>query len=130
MLTNKSLKVLIIDDDDMMRSYLRIMLREADIENIDEAGTVDKAEKIINLQKVDLIFLDIHFPNISGIDGIDFISTIIQKLPDCRIIMVSSDTSAEKVQLAMQAGAKDFIAKPFNSAIVLSKLNQLVNDLI
>jgi len=127
MRTIKNLQVLIIDDDDMMRSYLRIMLRADEVENIEEAGTVEKAEKLINKQNFDLIFLDIHLPDV---DGIEFISTIIKKLPTCQIIMISGDTSTEKVQQAIKAGAKDFIAKPFNSTIVVTKVNQILNDLI
>jgi len=123
---NKELKVLIVDDDDMMRSFLRIMLREAKVEDIDEAGTAAKASKFIIKNKFNLIFLDINLPDI---DGVEFISNIKQKLPDTSIIMISGEATTERVKQAMQAGAKDFIAKPFNAAIVESKVKQLVNEL-
>lgn len=124
--TNKDLRVLIIDDDDMMRSYLRIMLRHVNVENIDEAGTANKASKFINTHKVDLIFLDINLPDR---DGVEFISTIKEKLPEAHIIMVSSEATMDRIQQAMKSGAKDFIAKPFNAGIVESKVHQLIEEL-
>ncbi len=125
--SNKKLRVLIIDDDDMMRSFLRIMLRAAEVINIDEAGTAKKAVKLFNTQKFDLIFLDINLPDE---DGVVFISTIKNKLPDCQIIMVSSEATKDRVSQAMKSGAKDFIAKPFNATIVESKVKQLVSELV
>ena len=123
---NKDLKVLIVDDDDMMRSYLRIMLRAAKVEDIDEVGTATKAKKFIIKNKFNLIFLDINLPDI---DGVEFISSIKQELPETHIIMISGEATTERVKQAMLAGAKDFIAKPFNAAIVESKIKQLVNEL-
>lgn len=125
MTKNKNLRVFIIDDDDMMRSYLRIMLREAEVKHIEEAGTVAKSTKLLNTNKYDLIFLDINLPD--G-DGVDFISSIKEKLPDCHIIMISSEATMDRVKQAMAAGAKDFIAKPFNANIVEIKVQQLVDD--
>ena len=126
MSSNKDLRILIVDDDDMMRSYLRIMLRDNEVVNIEEAGTASKASKFIKLNKIDLVFLDINLPDQ---DGVEFIATIKEKLPDCHIIMVSSEATMDRVKQAMSAGAKDFIAKPFNATIVATKVKQLVDDL-
>jgi len=122
---NKYLHVLIIDDDDMMRSYLRIMLRAASIENIEEIGTFEKAIKLLSLRKYDLIFLDINLPDADGISSIPIIKN---KLPDCEIIMISGESTMDRVKQAMSAGAKDFIAKPFNANSVETKIKQLVNE--
>ena len=122
---NKKLNVLIVDDDDMMRSYLRIMLRSADVKNIEEAGTAEKAVKSVEFHKYDLIFLDIILPDN---DGVSIIPTIKSKLPNCKIIMISSEATMHRVRQAMKAGAKDFIAKPFNAGIVESKIKQLVDE--
>ena len=126
MKTNQDLKILIVDDDDIMRSFLRIMLREAKVEDIDEVGTAAKANKLIVKKKFDLIFLDINLPDA---DGVEFISSIKKELPDTNIIMISGEATSDRVTQAMQSGAKDFIAKPFNAAIVELKVKQLVNDL-
>ena len=125
MTDNKKLHILIIDDDDMMRSYLRIMLREANVENIEEAGTSEKAFKLIKLNKYDLIFLDINLPDADGVNSIPDIKT---KLPNCEIIMISSEATMDRVKQAISAGAKDFIAKPFNATIVETKIKQLVDE--
>jgi len=126
MTNKKELKVLIIDDDDVMRSFLRMMLREAKVEYIDEVGTAAKANKVIIKNKYNLIFLDINLPDI---DGVKFIADIKQKSPDTSIIMISGEATTKRVKQAMQAGARDFIAKPFNAAIIESKAKQLLNEL-
>ena len=126
MVLKKDLSVMLVDDDHIMRAYLRIMLRDDEVTDIKEANTAAKALKFLKLKKCDLMFLDINLPDQ---DGVSLIQTIKQHQPECQIIMVSSEATKDRVQQAISAGAKDFIAKPFNASIVDTKVRQLITDI-
>jgi DNA-binding NtrC family response regulator len=119
------LSVLIVDDDDMMRAYLRLMLRQAGVERIDEAGTAEKTLKVVTHRPPDVVFLDINLPDR---DGIDLLESIKSDRPGCQVIMVSGEATKDRVDKAIDKGAADFIAKPFNASVVESKVKKVVSS--
>ena len=64
----KEITVMIVDDDDLVRAYLRIMLRDLGVLNIQEAGTGEKALREMKLKQINLIFLDINLPDVDGVE--------------------------------------------------------------
>ena len=81
----KRLKALIIDDVRLIRTELKMILRDyQEIEVIGEAGNVNDTLKLIREQKPDVLFLDIHLPGPSGFDLLDIIDV------DLKIIFISS----------------------------------------
>lgn len=124
--TAPQLRVLIIDDDDMIRSYLKLMLREAQINVIDEADDAAAAVKKFRAFPPQLILLDINLPDQ---DGIELLKQIRDEIPESRVVMVSSESTMDRVKTALALGARGFIAKPFNTATVLKNIMQTIADI-
>lgn len=117
---------MIVDDDDLVRAYLRVMLRDLEVINILEASTGEKALREMKLKPISLIFLDINLPDA---DGIRLTKTIKDAQPNCEIIMISAEVTMERVKQITQSAAKDFIAKPFNANVVEKKLSNILAEL-
>lgn len=111
--------VIIVDDNDMMRSILRGMLRGEEYEVIGEARNGVAAVDIANRLKPDIICLDVMMPEKSGLEALGEIKTA---RPETEVIMITSSADPETVKESIQSGASGFIVKPFNAAKVLDTL--------
>lgn len=116
-------RVLIVDDAVFMRFILREILNKNGFEVVGEACT--GAEGIIKARelKPDLITMDITMPDV---DGIKATSKITEENPNAIICMVSAMGQESRVIEAIQAGAKEFIVKPFKEEDVVKKLRNLL----
>lgn len=104
-------KILITDDAAFMRMQLRDILTKLGHEIVGEAENgLDAVEKHERL-KPDLITMDITMPEM---DGIQAVRKIMEAGSEAKIIMCSAMGQQRMVVDAIQAGAKDFIIKPFN----------------
>jgi CheY-like chemotaxis protein len=117
--------ILIVDDDDMMRSYLRLILREAGFRIVGEVGDVAKAQKILKQQPVSAVFLDINLP---GEDGLSALKGWRTAYPDTAIIMLSGESTLQNVQTAIAEGAKGFVSKPIAAGKVLQALHRAIGS--
>lgn len=102
--------ILIVDDSVNMRKMLREILEYYgyNVTGEEESGS-NVLEKYVSL-KPDLVLLDINIP---GMSGIDVMGSILKTDPRANIIIVSFINTKEIVRSSLQAGAKDFIIKPF-----------------
>ncbi len=118
--------VMIVDDNDMMRSILRAMLRGEEYEVVGEARNgsvaVDMAERL----KPQIICMDVMMPEKNGIDAL---CEIRATRPETAIIMITSNADPDTVQESIQNGASGFIVKPFNAARVLDTLEKVASRL-
>lgn len=121
MYPQKSLKVLLCDDSMLVRKQLREMLTEAGIETILEASNGQEALQQINEHQPQLVFLDIVMPVMNGIDTIKEINKI---KPETKVVMVSSSGTQTHLKKALEAGACDFVQKPWKKEQILSILNK------
>ena len=115
----KRCSVIIVDDNDMMRSILRGMLRGEEFEVIGEARNGVAAVDIANRLKPDIICLDVMMPEKSGLEALCEIKVA---RPETAVVMITSSSDPETVQGAIQNGASGYIVKPFNAAKVLDTL--------
>jgi two-component system chemotaxis response regulator CheY len=115
----KRCSVIIVDDNDMMRSILRGMLRGEEFEVIGEARNGVAAVDIANRLKPDIICLDVMMPEKSGLEAL---CEIKAARPETEVVMITSSSDPETVQGAIQNGASGYIVKPFNAAKVLDTL--------
>ncbi|MEN9479435.1 MAG: hypothetical protein RLZZ298_830 [Pseudomonadota bacterium] len=118
----KRCSVIIVDDNDMMRSILRGMLRGEEYEVIGEARNGVAAVDIANRLKPDIICLDVMMPEKGGIEALCEIKVA---RPETEVVMITSSSDPETVQGAIQNGASGYIVKPFNAAKVLDTLAQI-----
>ena len=114
-------KILIVDDNDLMRTLLRGILRSEDYPTVTEARNGIVALDAIAKDKPDIVFLDVIMPEM---DGIETLQNIKERYPDIAVIMITGNPSKENVEESIQTGASGFIVKPFNSAKVLNTLDR------
>lgn len=114
------MSILIVDDSPDIRNLLARLLENAGHTEVFTAGTAREAfdrlgldEPLPLVPQVDLILMDVVMPEIDGIEACRRIkaSALLRDIP---IIMVTADETSERLELALSAGAVDYITKPFN----------------
>jgi pilus assembly protein CpaE len=106
------IKLLIVDDIPETRDHLsRLIGLEREIDVIGTAGSGEEAIQLAMDLRPDVIVMDINMP---GMDGIAASEIIAQRLPFSPIIMMSVHGEAEHLKRAMNAGAREFLVKPFS----------------
>ncbi len=117
-------RVLVVDDAAFMRMMIKNILTSNGYEVVGEAENgVQAVEKYKEL-KPDLVTMDITMPEMDGITAVKEIKKID---PNARIIMCSAMGQQSMVIEAIQAGAKDFIVKPFNPQRVLEAVEKALS---
>ena len=116
-------RVLIADDASFMRQMIREIIEPEGFEIVAEAA--DGVEAVDQYQTVqpDIVTMDIVMPKRSGIDAV---KGILEVDPNACVVMCSALGQETLVMEALQAGAKDFIVKPFKPDSVLDTMNKLV----
>ncbi len=120
-----SARVLIVDDVAFMRMLLKDMMTKAGHEVVGEATNgKDAVEKYRDL-KPDLVFMDTIM---SEMNGIEATKEIMRLNPNAKVIICSAMGQQMMVMEAMQAGAKDFVVKPFREDKVMETLSKVMNE--
>ena len=118
-------RVLIVDDAAFMRMLLKDIVTKAGFEVVGEASNGKEAVEKYKELKPDVVTMDITMPEMNGIEAVKEIKKID---PNANIIMVSAMGQQAMVIEAIQAGAKDFIVKPFQPARVIEALKKAVGE--
>ena len=115
--------VLVCDDAIFMRTMISDILSQAGYEIIGEAETGVQAVEKYKQLKPDLVTMDIIMPDIGGIDAV---RVILRDHPDANIVMCSAMGQQNLVIEAIQAGARDFVVKPFQPSRVLEAVQRVL----
>lgn len=118
----KRTSVVIVDDNDLMRSLLRAMLRGEEYEVIGEARNGNAAVEMAQRLKPQIVCMDVIMPEKNGIEAL---CEIKASIPETAVIMITANADPETVQESIQNGASGFIIKPFNAARVLDTLEKV-----
>ena len=119
MADNKDISVLIVDDNDMTRETLRVILRHDGYNVVGEALDGDSALDMAIRLKPDVILLDVVMPKVSGIDALKSIRMVMQNV---FVLMVTANKDQETVAEAVKSGISGYIIKPFNAKKVLDTI--------
>lgn len=119
-------KVLIVDDALFMRRLLSDILKKEGIEVCGEAENGKEAIDKFQQLKPDLVTMDIVMPKMDEIDGVAAVREIMKIDPQAKIIMVSAMGQHSLVVEAIQAGAKDFVTKPFQPSRVIEAIKRVL----
>jgi two-component system chemotaxis response regulator CheY len=114
--------VLICDDALFMRTMLSEILEEAGFKVAGEAATGAEAVRMYRDLQPSLVTMDIIMPDMGGIDAV---RAIVKEFPEARILMCSAMGQQALVIEAIQAGARDFVVKPFQPARVLEAVQRV-----
>jgi two-component system KDP operon response regulator KdpE len=122
------LRILVVDDDDMIRSLVRAILAQADDPVIRgavlrEAATLGEARRILDGEHVDLLLLDVHLPDGLGLD----LAAELRGRPGDRpaIVALTASVLPADQQAALDAGCDAFLAKPYPAAALVSICGEL-----
>jgi two-component system chemotaxis response regulator CheY len=119
----KMMNVLIVDDNEMTRTLLRTILNGDGYKIMgDVSNSKSGLEQALKL-KPDIVCLDILMPDGSGID---VLKRLTKELPKTVVLMVTGKHDVETVKECLTNGAKGFIIKPFNAAVVLKVVKEAV----
>lgn len=115
-------KVLILDDEDSIRQFMKINLEYQGYQTV-EAATGEEALKIFEEKNPAVAILDVMLP---GISGFDVCQAIREKSPRTGIIMVSAKSQDIDKILGLERGADDYIIKPFNPQELILRVRSLM----
>ncbi|MCL0062585.1 response regulator [Peptococcaceae bacterium] len=116
-------KILIVDDAAFMRMMIKNIVTKAGYEVVGEAENGAQAVEMYKELKPDLVIMDITMPEMGGIQAVKAIKEID---PNANIIMCSAMGQQAMVMEAIQAGAKDFIVKPFQQDRILQAIKRII----
>ncbi|CAM4035137.1 chemotaxis response protein [Lederbergia lenta] len=114
-------KILIVDDAAFMRMMVKDILTKNGFEVVGEAADGAQAVEKYKELKPDLVTMDITMPEMDGITALKEIKAFD---PSAKIIMCSAMGQQAMVIDAIQAGAKDFIVKPFQADRVIEAISK------
>lgn len=116
-----SSKVIVVDDIRTFRELLIIQLKNLGINDIVEAASGEEAIEKIKVEKFDLMLLDIEMTGLDGFETLKVIkgSSATQYLP---VIVISGTENFSKTIDCIEAGAEDYVPKPFNSILLRARV--------
>lgn len=118
-----SKKVLIVDDAIFMRMKLKDILEKNGFEVVAEAQNGIEAIEKYKTEDPDIVTMDITMPEM---DGVTALKAIKELDPGAKVIMCSAMGQQSMVMDAIQAGALDFIVKPFDNDRVIESLEKAI----
>lgn len=116
-------KILIVDDAKFMRQIIANILVKAGHEVVGEGENGKEAVELYSKVKPDLVTMDITMPEMSGVEAVKVIK---RNFPEAKIVMCSAMGQQKMVVEAIEAGAKDFINKPFEESRVLDTIHRVL----
>ncbi|HNY11001.1 MAG TPA: response regulator [Candidatus Wallbacteria bacterium] len=122
-MSERSEKVLVVDDAQFMRYTIKKILAKFGFTNIYEAENVENAIKVYQAETPDIVTMDITMPGDSGIEGLRQIKQINAQ---AKVVMVSAASQKDKVIEALTLGAKHFIVKPFTDDNFIATIDKVL----
>ncbi len=127
---SKSLKILLVDDFEMVRALLRQSLLQIGYDNLTEAVNGQEAlEKIKQGQasgeQYDLVFIDWNMPIMNGLEVVKHCKSM-PDLENIRFIMVSAEQDQKNIVTALKSGVSDYVTKPFSPKSLALKIERIL----
>jgi two-component system, chemotaxis family, chemotaxis protein CheY len=113
------MKILLADDDSLMRTLVNVSLGSVKGVEIVEAVDGDQAWDLLSREQFDAVVLDWQMPGRSGLDLVKAVRAQGSRVP---IVMITGESKRERVVEAIRAGISEYVIKPFDFKLLLSKL--------
>jgi len=120
-MTQKS-SVLVVDDEPPLRKVLQTTLTVRGFA-VEEAGSAERALELVSQRPFDMVLLDINMPGMGGLEACRRIRTLV---PHLGIVMVTVRDAENDVVQALEAGADDYITKPFRFGELVARLRAVI----
>ena len=121
----KAARILVVEDDSTIRTLLGMALQGAGYSDVSMAGRGDDGLEAVRREHPDLVLLDVMLP---GLDGFTFAWWICPtpELAATRIIMLTARTEPEDICGGLEAGADDYVTKPFDRNVLLARVRAVL----
>ena len=113
------LRILAIDDEDVNLLLLRRTLEQAGYERVLTAKDPSRVPELFVETGPDLVVLDLHMPGMDGFELMDRLAPIAGGRTGVPFLVLTADVTEETKRRALQAGARDFVTKPFGPTELL-----------
>lgn len=120
-------RILIVDDAVFMRTVLRNILEEAGHDVVAEASTGEAAVDAYKEHAPGLVTMDLVMP---GEGGLAALRRILEADPEARVVVVSAVGQQADVEAAVEAGALDFLVKPFEKGTVVQTISRIAGETV
>ncbi|HIO92780.1 MAG TPA: response regulator transcription factor [Leucothrix mucor] len=122
--TSPSIKLLIIDDDELLQAYCALLFKENGY-SCDQLLNGEDIQSYFSLQtkKPDLVLLDVLLP---GKNGFHWLQWLHKEYPQLPVIMLTGESRGEDRIQGLQSGAVDYVNKPFNSEELLLRVQTML----
>jgi DNA-binding response OmpR family regulator len=121
-MTDKKVKVMVVEDEESIRRFITINLLRNDFEVFEASSGEEAIEKLMET-KPEVIILDIMLP---GIDGFEVCQKIRMSLPGAIIIMLTAKSQDMDKIMGLDLGADDYMIKPFNPFELIARIRAIL----
>jgi len=118
------MKALVVEDSRAVRAIIAEILRDIGMEVVEAADGGEGLEQMKRHTDIELMLVDWNMP---VMDGLEFIR-VVRADPvnnEVRIMMVTTESEGARVSQALEAGANEYLMKPFTKEILIAKLNMM-----
>jgi DNA-binding response OmpR family regulator len=112
-------RILIVDDDDLLRDGLKEQLSLYEEFEVIEAPTATRGVQAARQDRIDLLIMDVGLPDMDGREAVKILRKGGFKAP---IILLTAQDSESDTVLGLEAGANDYVTKPFRFAVLLARM--------
>jgi two-component system chemotaxis response regulator CheY len=118
------MQALIVDDSTTMRMILKAYLQKMGFTVTEAINGLDALVKLRAMGKADVVLVDWNMPEM---DGLDFVKAVRAEVGYAALplMMVTTNSERDHVERALEAGANEYIMKPFTGAMIREKLEML-----
>lgn len=121
--------VLVVDDNQHMRSILKELLRAVGLKKVKEAEDPVEAFEIIKMFPIDLVLVDYSMPIIDGVEFTQMVRTSSDSPnPFLPIVMITGHSERSRVNAARDAGVNEFLVKPVTAKSLIERIQMVVNN--
>lgn len=122
----KLAKILIVDDQEFNIGLLERILRRAGFSNVHGSMDSSRIPQLLEELDPDIVLLDLHMPDLDGFQAIKHIRERAGGNGFLPVLVLTADVTSEAKQNALQAGANDFLTKPFDRTEAILRINNLL----
>ncbi len=123
-MTRKIIKVLIVDDSDVIKQSLKEFFRGYDF-NVFTCSDGLEGIKLAAEKKPDLIILDLLMPNVDGLKMLK-VKSVLDEIKDIPVLVISGNTVKSNVMAALEYGATKVISKPLDEKVLKEAINEIL----
>jgi two-component system chemotaxis response regulator CheY len=118
------MRALVLDDSRAIRMFIGKILREIGLEVLEAGNGREGLEQMRKNPDVELVLVDWNMPEM---DGLEFIRAVRSQpaYAAVRLVMVTTECESDRVVTALNAGADEYVMKPFNRDVLVAKLTML-----